>query len=285
MKIGKFVKAQIRGIIANCEISDHDELHRLLDAKYSKETFNLNYPFCADIDYLPPDLSRRYWSQLHIIRGRTVRVCSQWLDTPRIRELMLMYLTKKNIEQQGQLRDAEASGDASDPNLRAPIRPKQKNSRYRGNAIGNAQNLVVRNILSNLGRESFTEEDWETTKAEFGQRCAYCGDAAPLVLEHVIPINRTSLGEHRLGNLLPSCAPCNKSKSAMDFREFLGDNVEAISRIEAHIDRHNYVPLGDNEQVRAVVEMAYREVAQLADRYIAILNGLYGGTDEHEGGD
>ena len=46
------------------------------------------------------------------------------------------------------------------------------------------------------------------------------------------------------------------------------------------MNRHNYVPLGDNEQVRAVVEMAYREVAQLADRYIAILNGLYGDPDE-----
>ncbi len=141
---------------------------------------------------------------------------------------------------------------------------------------------MVRNILSNFGHESFSEEDWEKTKAEFDHRCAYCGDATRLVLEHAVPINRTVLGEHRLGNLVPSCDPCNSSKAAKDYREFLGDNVEAIGRIEAHMDRHNYVPLGENEQVRAVIEMAYREVAQLADRYIAILNGLYGDSEDVE---
>jgi hypothetical protein len=138
----------------------------------------------------------------------------------------------------------------------------------------------VRNIVSNLGRESFTEDDWDTTKADFDQRCAYCGDTLPLVMEHAVPINRTALGEHRLGNLVPSCAPCNSSKAAKHYRDFLGDNIEAITRIEAHMERHNYVPLGDNEQVRAVVEMAYREVAQLTGRYIAILNGLYGDPED-----
>jgi 5-methylcytosine-specific restriction endonuclease McrA len=283
MKIGEFVKAQLRAIIDSCESGDHGELDRLLDAEYSKATFNLNFPFCADTDDLPPDLSRRYWSQLHIVRGRTVRVCSQWVDTPRNRELLLKYLTQKGIRPQGELRDVEASSDASIPDVPAPRRRKRENKRYRGNAIGNAQNLVVRNILSSLGRESFTEEDWERTKAEFDQRCAYCGESAKLVIEHAVSINRTALGEHRLGNLVPSCDVCNASKSAKDFREFLGDNLEAIGRIEAHMDRHNYVPLGDNEQVRAVVEMAYREVAQLADRYIAILNGLYGDPEEPEG--
>ena len=53
-------------------------------------------------------------------------------------------------------------------------------------------------------------------------------------------------------------------------------SAAAIKRIEDHMDRHSYVPLGDNEQVQAVVEMAYREVGQLAERYVAILNGLYG---------
>ena len=48
---------------------------------------------------------------------------------------------------------------------------------------------------------------------------------------------------------------------------------------EAHVDRHNYVPLGDKQHVRPVVEMPYREVAQLADRYIAILHGFYGDSE------
>jgi hypothetical protein len=32
-----------------------------------------------------------------------------------------------------------------------------------------------------------------------------------------------------------------------------------------------YVPLGENDQVKGILEQAYKEVAALADRYIEIL--------------
>jgi len=174
MKIGQFVKAQVREILANCDANDHDELGRLLDAEYSKSTFNLNYQFCVDIDFLSPDQSKRYWTELHLVRSRTVRVCSQWFDTPRTRELFLQYLTQKGIQPQDRLQEVEGISEGEAPKRRslASGRRKKKNSRYKGNAIGNAQNLVVRNILSNLGHESFSDEDWEQTKAEFNHRCA-----------------------------------------------------------------------------------------------------------------
>ncbi len=91
-----------------------------------------------------------------------------------------------------------------------------------------------------------------------------------------MPINKEKLGEHKLGNLVPSCKPCNESKGGKDFREFLEDNTTAISRIKEYMDSKNYVPLEDNnEQMKMILDMAHKEVAALADRYITIINELF----------
>ena len=95
------------------------------------------------------------------------------------------------------------------------------------------------------------------------------------MIEHVIPINRTSLGEHRIGNLVPSCRSCNVNKGDRDYREFLADEPLRLEFIQSYMDSKNYVPLGDNEQVAMVLEIAYKEVSSVADRYIAILNELF----------
>lgn len=44
------------------------------------------------------------------------------------------------------------------------------------------------------------------------QRCAYCGDAAPTVLDHVIPVSQD--GAHTPENLVPACVSCNQKKAA-----------------------------------------------------------------------
>lgn len=41
-------------------------------------------------------------------------------------------------------------------------------------------------------------------------RCAYCDRSGPLQMDHVVPIARG--GPHGIGNLLPACGTCNKSK-------------------------------------------------------------------------
>ena len=81
--------------------------------------------------------------------------------------------------------------------------------------------------------------------------CAYCGTETELLMEHAIPINKEKLGEHRLGNLVPSCTRCNSDKGGRDFRAFLGENTAAIRRIETYMDSRNYVPLEDNEQIKS----------------------------------
>lgn len=48
--------------------------------------------------------------------------------------------------------------------------------------------------------------------AEYGDRCAYCGDRGPaLELEHDVPIALG--GDHTWRNIVPACRTCNASKS------------------------------------------------------------------------
>lgn len=57
----------------------------------------------------------------------------------------------------------------------------------------------------------FTDVDWRKLVNRFGGRCAYCNiRSAKLQLEHVIPLSRG--GTHGVGNFLPACPTCNRSK-------------------------------------------------------------------------
>lgn len=273
MRIGKLVKHNTQKIFDYCDSEDHNEYERLTSLDYSKDTFGINFPFCTELNQIPADQSRRYWRETYIVRGRNVRVCSQWFVGST--QPFCDYLMRLGIVTQEELTELiDAPNETTVHNTRNK-RQASRNSRYHGNAIGNAQNLVVRNILSNLGQESFNESEWESTKAYFSHQCAYCGDEGNFVIDHAIPINRSSLGEHRLGNLVPSCRSCNARKADRDFLEFLADAPQRIEFIQNYMDSKNYVPLGDNDQVAMVLNLAYKEVSSVADRYIAILNELF----------
>lgn len=270
MKIGKLVKHHVKKIFQHCDTEEHGELERLMDKKYSKKTFGINYPFCTESDLIPKDDSKRYWTDLYLVRGKKVRVSSQWFIEHT--EQFKKYLLNKGLIAQETIDElAEIDSDA----IHTSINSTRINSRYRGNAIGNAQNLLVRNILSNLGAESFNKEDWDNTKTYFDNKCAYCGSEKELVIEHAVPINKASLGEHRLGNIVPSCKSCNSKKADKDYQTFLKGNEYRIRRIEEYMDSRNYIPLGENEQVAKILEMAYQEVAMVSKRYIEILNELF----------
>lgn len=49
----------------------------------------------------------------------------------------------------------------------------------------------------------------------------------------------------------------------------------AIQTIEAYMESRNYIPLGDNEQMRRILKLAHTEIATLADRYITIINEFF----------
>ena len=278
MRIGQLVRAYTKKIFRYCDEGDHHELMRLMDDKYSKDTFGINYPFCAEVEtIISSKLQPRYWRDIHVVRGMTLRVCSQRFDLPtsKSRELFCQYLLSKKIANNEELSAIDSLPQPSRESSTAKIPRRASRGRYRGNAIGNSQNLFVRNILSNIGHESFSENDWQETKAYFSNKCAYCGAETDLVIDHAIPINKAKLGEHRIGNLVPSCNHCNDKKGNRDYREYLNGDDEKIKTIEAYMDSKNYVPLGDNEQVRMILQLAYTEVSSLVDRYIVIINSLF----------
>ena len=104
-------------------------------------------------------------------------------------------------------------------------------------------------------------------------------------MDHAIPINKARLGEHRIGNLVPCCQKCNAKKGGnKDFREFLEGDDCKTERISAYMHGKNYTPVGDNEQVKILLECAYKEVAAVAARYATIINVLLSAkTTSHDG--
>jgi 5-methylcytosine-specific restriction endonuclease McrA len=78
--------------------------------------------------------------------------------------------------------------------------------------IGDVQNALVRLILWQIDREPITDVHLRASKDYFDNQCTYCGEEKNLVFDHAVPINRTALGQHRIGNLVPSCSDCNQKK-------------------------------------------------------------------------
>jgi len=272
MSAGEYVYKNIKSIVNYCHNVNHNELDNLLDINYSKRTFDINFPFFIDINDIDETnnkkQSKRFNAKIYLINNRRVRVTTQWFidKLPLFKE----YLENKNIEPIG-LENIEKR-----ENVENVIKntSRRKNSRYRGNAIGNASNLLIRNILSNIGNESFNEDDWKETKEYFENKCAYCNSTDQLLMEHAIPINKEKLGEHRLGNIILSCKKCNEEKANKDYKEFLGKNDITIKKIENYMLSKNYFPIGNNENIKKILNMAYDEVSYIADKYIEIINIL-----------
>jgi hypothetical protein len=89
MKIGRLVQIHIGKIFQNC---DDNELINLMDKQYSKDAFDINYPFCAEQENIP---HKRYWRDIYVVRGKTLRVCSQWVEKSRDR--FCHYIISNNL--------------------------------------------------------------------------------------------------------------------------------------------------------------------------------------------
>lgn len=268
MKIGQFVRLCVPAVFEYCETRDTEEFLRLQDPRFSKETFGLYYPFCRSSAKIARGDLCRYWKDAYLVHGLRVKVTSQWFD--RSLPLFQRYLGRRGIPIPHGTRPT-ADPTKADANSTTP---RTSRGRYRDAAIGNAQNLLVRNLLSRLGDENFGEKEWQKVIAEFSVSCAYCGAEGELLMDQVVPINKEALGEHRLGNLVPSCRACNIRKGDADYRDFLSLAPERLAVIDAHMERYGYVPLGQNRQLRQIIEHAHQDVRHLAERYAAIINAV-----------
>lgn len=69
-----------------------------------------------------------------------------------------------------------------------------------------------RRRAAKLGAETFliTARDWRRLMARYGGLCVYCRTSPADSKDHVIPLSRG--GRHGIGNLVPCCMTCNRSK-------------------------------------------------------------------------
>lgn len=143
-------------------------------------------------------------------------------------------------------------------------------------------NMALRIFLQDVGRfyDQIRELDeyrsLRTQKREillfFNESCAYCGQ--PLKMDemtedHLIPMNKASLGLHAWGNVVPSCAECNKQKHFRSWEQYLesicGTNTMLLEKRRVKIDEflshYNYNP---NLHLQSIAENLYQDVGAVA---------------------
>ncbi len=103
----------------------------------------------------------------------------------------------------------------------------------------------------------------------FNNECCFCGapiDRRSLSQDHLIPMNKTALGLHAWGNVVPCCSPCNNEKQQKSWRQFIlskaGDKAsERTERIEDFVKIKNYDP---SLNLHGFADNLYEDVGQVA---------------------
>ncbi|MGR5239144.1 HNH endonuclease [Vibrio alfacsensis] len=90
----------------------------------------------------------------------------------------------------------------------------------------------------------------------FDHACCFCGveiDRKSLSQDHLIPMNKSALGLHAWGNVVPCCSPCNNQKQQKPWKEFIalkaGSESQArIDKIESFVATKKYLITTDSQQ-------------------------------------
>jgi hypothetical protein len=162
-------------------------------------------------------------------------------------------------------------------------------------SFADVPNRIVRLFLQEAGRQYDSNRGYpkfgSMTPALIGRfdgSCAYCGEPPPpkLVEEHLVAINRVSVGLHAWGNIVPACKTCNDIKRDKAWSEHPLLDDDRRRRILDYVAEYRYNP--DVTELRAVLERLYSlsdsqtralvEFGLVASRpYIA---GLHAGASE-----
>jgi len=163
-----------------------------MDAVYSKRIFDLNWPFFAEAERISPINRSDNWKDPYMIGDRRLRACSQWFEKDR--EAFSRYHT---IQRHREIVGTPESLSITGSTHRCERRPAE-NIRYKSYRRRKRTKIYwFASFLSNLGSGVlWSKTIGRTTKSYFGGKCAYCGEAKELHMDHGIPINKTCLGEH-----------------------------------------------------------------------------------------
>lgn len=103
----------------------------------------------------------------------------------------------------------------------------------------------------------------------FNYECCFCGtpiNRQSLSQDHLIPMNKSALGLHAWGNVVPCCSPCNNEKQQKPWREFIVDKAgptadERTQRIDSFVASKNYDP---SLNLHEYADNLYEDVGQVA---------------------
>jgi len=103
---------------------------------------------------------------------------------------------------------------------------------------------------------------------EFENRCAYCEKKLKddFHVDHMVPMNRDSLGLHMYGNLVPACKKCNADKKALPLEVFVQETkLPNGTRIKAKLGKRaaKYGADLDSKKVRQLMEEMYQQISDL----------------------
>lgn len=118
--------------------------------------------------------------------------------------------------------------------------------------------------------------EWKETLKMFSNACCYCG--TPLndnneTNDHLIPINKTSLGLHAWGNVVPCCQLCNKEKHFGDWEQFIkrkskgGFYKKRVDLIRAFQKKFRYDP---SLRLKDIANNLYEDVGEVSSVLISL---------------
>jgi len=101
---------------------------------------------------------------------------------------------------------------------------------------------------------------------EFNNLCAYCEKklGESFDVDHLVPMNRSALGLHMYGNLVPACKPCNSSKKAKTLEEFIEETaLPNGKRIRAKLEKRatKFGADLDSKKVRQIIGDLYKLIS------------------------
>jgi 5-methylcytosine-specific restriction endonuclease McrA len=121
-------------------------------------------------------------------------------------------------------------------------------------------NSAIRIFLQDVGKFYDEARGFEPFGPKVGQKdellkffnhsCCFCGveiNRKTMSQDHLIPMNKSSLGLHAWGNVVPCCRECNNEKQQRPWDEFIisksGVNAnERKNRINDFVKSKNYDP-------------------------------------------
>lgn len=103
----------------------------------------------------------------------------------------------------------------------------------------------------------------------FNHQCCFCGtriDRKSLSQDHLIPMNKSSLGLHAWGNVVPCCSPCNNEKQQKPWKEFIllkagNESPSRAKLINEFVSSKNYDPALN---LHEFADNLYEDVGQVA---------------------